>query len=206
MNYELRHKAIVIPLINGKYVVVQDRRHKEVTFIGGGCGPGKTIQNCAVRELAEETRNAIKMNIKNLPREPTFTFDSTERFGKEIANNTIAQARGAKPVKMRYHVFVVPMKGVSFENVHGRYHAPRSTPLTNAQLETNNIFLMNRNKLVSSKMWNFMRRRLIPLLLPNRHITPGNRSRPQTARPSNKYIPPGVRASRPKTPPRSGRW
>ena len=62
------HKAIAIPVVmqHGKpprYCLVRDRRFRDWTFVTGGCRK-REIENpirCALRELCEETRGAIRL-------------------------------------------------------------------------------------------------------------------------------------------------
>ena len=54
MREEPRFKAIVIPKIGNKYVVVKDKKYGEYTFVIGGCKLNEPSTACALRELAEE--------------------------------------------------------------------------------------------------------------------------------------------------------
>ena len=150
---EIRYKSIIIPTIGGKYVVVKDAKSQDVTFIGGGCGKKETIHNCAIRELSEETRKSITIN--RLPVKPTFSFTSQERFSNNERKDN--KARGII-VTMVYNVFIVDMGTLLFSDVKHKFN---SSSIRN---ETNNIFLMNRGNLVESKMWDFMRRHILPKL------------------------------------------
>lgn len=59
------HKAIAIPIIDTgtekKFLIVHDKRHKEWTFVTGGCKHNEVYNplRCALRELEEETRGII---------------------------------------------------------------------------------------------------------------------------------------------------
>ena len=62
------HKAIAIPVSynsNGppKFLTVRDRRFKDWTFITGGCRKREILNpiRCALRELSEETRGALRI-------------------------------------------------------------------------------------------------------------------------------------------------
>lgn len=58
-------KAIAIPIVDTgtqkKFLIVQDKRHKEWTFVTGGCKHSEVFNplRCALRELEEETRGII---------------------------------------------------------------------------------------------------------------------------------------------------
>lgn len=59
------HKAIAIPIVDTgtqkKFLIVHDKRHKEWTFVTGGCKHSEVFNplRCALRELEEETRGII---------------------------------------------------------------------------------------------------------------------------------------------------
>lgn len=59
------HKAIAIPIVDTgtekKFLLVHDKRHKEWTFVTGGCKHNEVYNplRCALRELEEETRGII---------------------------------------------------------------------------------------------------------------------------------------------------
>ena len=153
LKKELRHKTIVVPMIDGKYVVVRDARSQDITFPGGGCGQRENIRNCAVRELSEETRRSI--NLRKIKNNPAFTFTSTKRSRSELEND---KKRGLE-VSTMYHVFVIDLSHMSFDNIKKSFHS--QTKLNKSQLEMNNIFLMNKRQLVDSKMWTFMRNQVL---------------------------------------------
>ena len=64
-----RHKSIAIPvsIIDNKpyMLIVHDRRYQEWTFVTGGCRRREVLNplRCAVRELEEETRGTINLNL-----------------------------------------------------------------------------------------------------------------------------------------------
>jgi uncharacterized protein YjaZ len=162
---EIRRKVYVIPIINdNKYIVVQNAgKYKNITFIGGGCGKNENIRNCAVRELSEETRQSIRLNRDKIPNKPILTFNVSpnERNASKmyLNNNT----RKGVSVTMKHSVFMVPLVNFSFNKIKSLYHS--KTNLTRAEQEAVNIYLMNRNQLNKSQMWDFMRKRVFyPLI------------------------------------------
>ena len=222
---ETRFKAVVIPTIKGKYVVVRyrdtEKKRTNLTFIGGGCGPRENKRNCAIRELMEETRGALGLtrgNLKNRIR----PFTSTLRSARELAKN----AREGKKVSMEYHVFFAPLKNTTrIKNIKHRYWT--KTNLTKAEKETSGILLRSPANLErGTELWNFWKMKNINIFpklrgerFPankvfnerpsTRYVPPGNRSRPQTARPSNTTSRPQTarwNRSRPQTPSGSSRW
>lgn len=61
----MEHKAIAVPVIpdpgGPRFLIVHDKRHKEWTFVTGGCHHREVINpiRTAIRELEEETRGAV---------------------------------------------------------------------------------------------------------------------------------------------------
>jgi hypothetical protein len=147
-------------MIGDKYVVVKNGKTGETAYIGGGCGRNENIRNCALKELAEESKNSIRVNRNRLI--PFASFSSNERFGKEKSNNL----RNQRQVTLRYTVFKVDLsnKNLNFNrNIKSVFNTSRTT--RRAYTEMNNIRLMSKNNLNKDpKLWNFMRRRVLPLL------------------------------------------
>jgi hypothetical protein len=153
---ELRYKTIVIPVIDGKYVVVRDTKSQNITFIGGGCKQSNLMKNCAVRELSEETKNSIRLQSNRLPN-ATFSFTSKKRSKSELAND---MKRGLD-VTMVYTVFIVDLNDFLFNTIHQNFHTSKNN---HPNKETNNIYLMSRNNLANAQMWNFMKNHVLPKL------------------------------------------
>jgi ADP-ribose pyrophosphatase YjhB (NUDIX family) len=63
----MNHKAMAIPVFDTgqevKFLVVHDKRHREWTFVTGGCKSHEVYNpiKCAVRELEEETRGTVNL-------------------------------------------------------------------------------------------------------------------------------------------------
>ena len=198
MREEPRFKAIVIPKIGNKYVVVKDKKYGEYTFVIGGCKLNEPSTACALRELAEETRNAVSINA-SLMQKPSFTFESRDRSPSELRNDK----RKGVVVTMWYNVFVVPLEA-SFEQIERNYHAHKFTN-NKAYAETSGIYLMTLSELMKSeKTWRMMKDNVLPKLM-NR----ANNTRPVVTpwRRAN-TVPPKRSANAPKksranTP---GRW
>jgi len=156
---QLRYKAFVIPVINGKYVVVQNSSTKNLTFAGGGCQKTElnNIRKCAARELAEETRGSIVLNKSNIPHNAivTFNISPNERNKKYLSKNI----ENGVSVTMRHKVFLVPLKG-NFNSIKQKYHSKNERNLTSAERETINIFLMSHNNL-KTKLWKTMKEKVL---------------------------------------------
>ena len=200
---ETRYKAVVIPTIKGKFVVVRyhdtNKKRTDLTFIGGGCGPRENKRNCAIRELKEETRGALnvrKENLKNRIR---------PFMGPRLPWELVKNAIEGKKVSMEYHVFFAPLKNTTrIKNIKHRYWSKKN--LTKAEKETRGILLRSPANLErGTELWNFWKRANVNIFSKLR----GERfpvNKVFNEKPSTRYVPPGARASHPKTPPRSGRW
>jgi len=156
LKQNIRRKALVIPIINNKYVVARNSKTGNTTFMGGGCRSGNNIKNCAHRELQEESRQSIQnRNLKNF-----FTF----RVGPEYRSKKELKQNENRKIKVLtdYHVFSLkPTK--SFNNIYKNFH--NFNPKTNAQKEMSNIMLKSFNNLnKNNKLWKFMRNKVLPKL------------------------------------------
>ena len=159
MKEEIRYKSIVIPKIGSKYVVVKDKKYGEYTFVIGGCKKSETSTQCALRELAEETRNAVSINAR-LMQQPSFTFDSRDRSPSELRTDK----KEGVVVTMRYNAFVVPLEA-SFDQIQRNYNAHKFTN-NKAYAETSGIYLMTLSELMKSeKTWRMMKDNVLPKLM-----------------------------------------
>ena len=108
MKSEQRHKCVVIPITKSesstKFLTVRDRRHKEWTFITGGCRKREISDpiKCAMRELDEETRGTFPI------REPIykyFSFTTKKRSPEELDRDR----KEGLEVTCVYHVYIFVM-------------------------------------------------------------------------------------------------
>lgn len=112
MSYrpETRHKAIVVPVIQGpgpgetKFLTVRDSRHQEWIFVTGGCKKSEVEcpLRCGLRELEEETRGVV--NIKS-GEYSEFQFESTFRSPEETRKDRLEGI----VVTLVYHVYLIPI-------------------------------------------------------------------------------------------------
>jgi hypothetical protein len=141
-----RLKAIAIPVIENKFVVVRDKSG-ELTFPGGGCAFGSDPRKCAAKELYEETRKTIKKNAGNLI--PFYIFTSKLRSNTEKANNN----KKSINVTSEYHVFKVPVE--NFTNIKNNYYSQKLLNNNNKNkkefMETIGIHLTSLANLKSKK-------------------------------------------------------
>ena len=173
MRSVTRYKAVVIPVIRNRYVVVEDAKYRELTFVVGGCKireigttPDKTAANtsrdrrrefarfrtCAVRELDEETRGVFgKVDPEVLV--PAFNFESRNRSKAEEKKDL----REGVVVTMKYYVFYLylDMPSTKFGEIRQKFK--RSRRRGREENETKDIFLMSRRELEKAKIWRFMR-------------------------------------------------
>ena len=200
---ETRYRGVVIPTINGKYVVSEFKepgKKTNLTFMGGGCGQKNgTIRNCALRELREESRGALSLSLNNLK------IKLKPFAGVRLAHHKLAN--GKKEVIMMYHVFLAPLKsGTNIKNLQRMFNS--AITRTKNEKEMRGLQLRSHKNLVNgNELWT-ANRVILNKLLNGAHVKANSNnilpwSRPQTAR----YVPPGARSnSRPKTPSGSSRW
>lgn len=117
------HKAIAIPIVDTgedlKFLLVRDKRHREWTFVTGGC-KYKEIFNplkCAVRELEEETRGTI--SLKN-------GYYKYFRFSAQPSNDPIEYSM--------YHVYIFHIGRVNnkeLDDIESRFFQEKEMMDTN---------------------------------------------------------------------------
>jgi hypothetical protein len=156
MSHETRYKAVVIPKIGNKYVVVRDKVSSDLTFVVGGCKLRelKNLPMCAVRELSEETHGSIVVD-PYLVRKPSFSFSSKYRSKAEKAKN------GPIEVTMIYNVYIFDLDA-SWSKIQKDYDSKKF--LSNEEKETNGIYLMTCKELENSEMWKFMKENVLQKL------------------------------------------
>lgn len=153
-----RYKAIVVPKIGNNFVVFRYTGTKNLTFPGGGCGFGKNLRNCALKELREESKNSItakKSNLKNF-----FYFSNKNRSKSELKNNREKRIN----VTMHYYGYLLNLKN-NFDNIKQRYNSFNINNVPNrnkkAYSETNCVKLKTRGDL-EGRLW--MGKKIIPHL------------------------------------------
>ncbi len=62
MKKHTRTSVMCIPVMDNKVIIVRDRKHREWTFPGGGKKHNETLLDACLRELSEETHNAINVD------------------------------------------------------------------------------------------------------------------------------------------------
>ena len=105
MKSEQRHKCVVIPITktnnSTKFLTVRDKRHKEWTFITGGCRKKEITEpiKCAMRELDEETRGTFKIT-EDIHK--YFSFSTKIRAPEELERDR----KENLDVTCIYHVYI----------------------------------------------------------------------------------------------------
>ena len=106
MKKEENHKAVVIPVSfkSGKprFLVVRDKRHKDWTFVTGGCRKREIFNpiRCALRELEEETRGIL--NLTNI------NYNYFKFTTRSLDNDEIRKEREkGVDLTLIYHVYVI---------------------------------------------------------------------------------------------------
>jgi len=168
---ERRYKAVIVLKQGPKYIVVQNKNSRNLTFPGGGCHSTNSVRtenkfNCALRELMEETHKSIQGNLTHLP---NIGFNNTTRSRRELINNSEKKVK----VTMQYNIFKANIKK-NFNKIKRNFHNKSKYPSTQkGYKETNNIFLVNEDTLLSgtrrnkktgkptSLMWNFMKNKVL---------------------------------------------
>lgn len=105
-RHEIRHKAIVIPIIKSetdtKFLTVRDSRHQEWIFVTGGCKKSEVDSplKCGLRELEEETRGVINIRTGEFSE---FQFESSYRSPEETKKDRFEGII----VTLVYHVYLI---------------------------------------------------------------------------------------------------
>jgi 8-oxo-dGTP pyrophosphatase MutT (NUDIX family) len=99
-----RRKVIVIPYVRSGdkllLMVVKDKSHNEWTFISGGCKLYETSEQSAVRELKEETRAAVQLELAKTEY-TKFMIETDYREPEEQQQDS-----GAKVITY-YHIYMI---------------------------------------------------------------------------------------------------
>ncbi|KAF6252699.1 hypothetical protein COO60DRAFT_1643827 [Scenedesmus sp. NREL 46B-D3] len=104
-----RRKVLVIPYVRAQrgggvlLMVVKDKSHDEWTFISGGCKLYETSEQSASRELKEETRAAVHLDLSRCAC-TQFAIETDYREPAELAADV-------GKVTTRYHIYLVDITG-----------------------------------------------------------------------------------------------
>jgi len=201
MRTDLRHKAVVIPRLNmtnnknNQYIVVEDAKYKELTFVVGGCKKYENIKHCAVRELMEETRGVLKVNEDNLIYSKPLSFESSYRSPAELKQDQ----REKVIVVMMYNVYFVDLNinDEQFREMKILF----STRKYQSDQETSGIFMMTKPTLDKERVWHLMRDNILLYLEVN-----NVRRRNNVRRWTKTILPPRVRYAQSPHMRSAGKW
>jgi ADP-ribose pyrophosphatase YjhB (NUDIX family) len=160
LKKENRYKAVIVPKHGNKYVVVRNNKSKNLTFPVGGCKKSEFLENCARRELSEETRKTIQ--ARNLKRIHEFTANRSKR---ELDKNK----KERKNVTMHYIVFMTNVSNINMKKVLQNFKNESFIKnLTGnnrkSHLETTNINVKSLNEIEKNTLWTLMRNKVVPTL------------------------------------------
>lgn len=103
-NPNFRRKVIVIPYVRSKnkilMMIVKDKLHGEWTFISGGCKLYESNEQSASRELREETRAAVQLDLTSCSY-TKFTIQTDYREPAELAQD------GLSKVVTHYNIYLI---------------------------------------------------------------------------------------------------
>jgi hypothetical protein len=160
---EMRYKSVVIPIINGKYVSVRDAKHREVTFVTGGCKllEISNLKLCALRELREETYGALG-TLRKEDLVHAGVFKTRNRSESELRKDEL----NGVVVTMVYHVYFTYVdKPWDGPNGVKRTFERNSKKVPKKEKETDEIYLLSKENYESRKnMWWFMKANVLPFL------------------------------------------
>lgn len=127
MKLITRRKVIVVPFIKNEggqiqFLIVKDRKSKEWTFVTGGCKANEPDMDAARRELKEETRNVMDIDIACIPH-VSFRFKTVYREKHELAEDKHRNER----VITLYSVYILDITDVmSIHDVKSQFRATKN--------------------------------------------------------------------------------
>ena len=131
------------------FLIVKDTKHDEWTFVCGGCKLRETNTDAASRELKEETKGAIDIEVQS--ETCTMCFLHNDCF--------------------YYTVYFVNLNDYNIhkENVENLIKTYKECTMRKKEYnETCDISFVSRNDLNKVDMWSFMRNHIVPNI--DRHI------------------------------------
>lgn len=160
MKFVVRRKVIVVPFArdgddNIKFMVVKDRKNKEWTFVTGGCKARETDVQAAQRELLEETRGVLDLDLA-ASSASSFRFKTTYRDARELADDRVRNEQ----VVTTYSVFAVDITGIDLEDAKKSFRTTKASQRswnenTDMNFETLDSF---SNK---AHVWKFIREHVL---------------------------------------------
>lgn len=139
-----------------RFLIVKDAVFQEYTFISGGLKRNELPCVGAMRELREETRDAVNISLTHWNHR-TFKLVTDSREPKE---REMDKVRGEK-VLTTYHVYVVDITNYkSIANIIEGFK--KSTKTGKAYLECDHIAFDTLEQLKKRNLWSFIKNVILP--------------------------------------------
>lgn len=152
----LRSKILCVPYVitvakRVRFLVVKDATFQEYTFISGGLKRNELPATGAVRELREETRDAVNISLTHWNHR-TFKLVTDSREPKE---RDLDKLRGEKVLTV-YHVFIVDI--TNYKTISAIIEQfKKSTKTGKAYLECDAVTFDTLEQLKKRNLWSFIR-------------------------------------------------
>jgi hypothetical protein len=157
----IRNKVLCVPYVitmqkRVRFLIVKDAAFQEYTFISGGLKRNEPPAVGAMRELREETRDAVIISLTQWNHR-TFKLVTDSREPKE---RDMDKARGER-VLTTYHVFVVDITNYkSIANILDGFK--KSTKTGKAYMECDAIAFETLDQLKKRNLWSFIKSVVLP--------------------------------------------
>ena len=148
-----RRKIVIIPYIKTKhdihFLIVKDKENNEWTFVTGGAKPNESFEQCAIRELHEETKGSLDIRKHGI---------SLTRFYSYYFKNEIVKDR----VLMHYKVFFLPLHRFGYDTkscykLEERF-IQNVNKFPNPEFnETSSLKIISYNELYKYDFWDFIK-------------------------------------------------
>lgn len=152
----IRQKALVIPYLlsssgSVRYLVVKDKMHDEYTFISGCCKKSEHITTCAIRELREESKDAVNISFEKFDVK-RFIVETYSRECDEYKEDLKKNER----ILTVYHVFLIDISFYKSPNEMVEIFK-NSKKVSKAYNENSDLSCMTLDQFKAKKMWSFIR-------------------------------------------------
>jgi len=143
-------------------MMVKDKEYDEWTFVTGGAKPNEMFEQCAIRELYEETNCVLDIRKHNISLTRFYSF----YFKNEIIHDKVLMHY--KVIFLPLHRFGYNMKNCfKLEEKFIRNMNINKSPEYN---ETTYLRFMNLFEIQNSKVWSFIRRKVLNSIYFNEYL------------------------------------
>jgi ADP-ribose pyrophosphatase YjhB (NUDIX family) len=156
----IRQKVLVIPYMKSatgilRYLIVKDRVCDEYTFISGCVKKAELVQSCAVRELKEETREAVVIQLDRFQIK-RFVVETVSREPEEIKKDLMKREK----IITVYHVFMIDISNYkSPTELLNTFKTSKKT--SKAYNENSEMTFATLDQFKTKKMWSFIRNEIL---------------------------------------------